>query len=105
LCTQKPLKMYVLVRNDLNEVYRCVQGGHALASYSLMGDQDLYKKWNNSTLIYLKVPNERFLELWSHKLDVKQISYSPFYEPDLNGQLTAIACISTGEIFSKLSLA
>ena len=28
-------KMYVLVRKDFAEIYRAVQGGHALAAYAL----------------------------------------------------------------------
>ena len=105
LLKEKRLKMYVLVRGDLSETYRCVQGGHALASYSTIGDPKLYKSWGNQTLVYLKVSNEHFLALWRDRLRSKSIPFGAFYEPDLNDQLTAIACISTGEIFRKLPLA
>jgi hypothetical protein len=97
--------MYVLVRKDLAEMYRGVQGGHALSEYSFGGDSKAYAEWNNSTLIYLAVPNEMVLLLWSQKLTDKEKIWVGFYEPDLRNQLTAIACIDTGEIFKKLPLA
>jgi len=97
--------MYVLVRKDLDETYRCVQGGHALAQYSIWGNKELYNEWNNGTLIFLVVPNEYVLKMWAIKLDRKEKSWIGFNEPDLHDQLTAISCIDTGEIFRKLSLA
>ncbi len=103
--THKQKRMYVLVRNDLDETYRCVQGGHALAQYSIRGDKELYSEWDNHTLIYLAVPNEYVLKRWAIKLDRKEKSWIGFKEPDLHDQLTAISCIDTGEIFRKLPLA
>ena len=78
-----PKKMYVLVRKDLEPIYRMVQGGHAIAEYSLRGDQDTYKEWNNSTVVFLGVKNEDALKLWSLKLAKKGRIYTGFREPDL----------------------
>jgi len=103
--TRRQKKMYVLVRRDLDETYRNVQGGHAISEYSLRGDLNAYREWNNSTLIHLGVPNEKVLLLWSEKLTDKGKKWVGFYEPDLHSQLTAIACIDTGEVFKKLPLA
>lgn len=97
--------MYVLVRKDLSEIYRGVQGGHALAQYSLYGDKELFEKWNNGTLVYLGVPNEKVLGLWMQKLIDKHKEFTFFREPDLGDQITSIACIDTGEVFKKLPLA
>lgn len=102
---KKQLKMYVLVRKDLDDMYAGVQGGHALAEYSKVGDCDLYDEWNNGTLIYLGVPNEIALMNWKDKLNRKKKKVVAFYEPDLDDELTAIACIDTGEVFKRLSLA
>lgn len=96
-------KMYVLVRKDLPETYRTLQGSHAIAEYSLRGDQNLYQEWNNHTMIYLGVPNEAVLKFWSLKLTDKGKKWIGFYEPDLKNQLTAVACIDTGEVFKKLN--
>lgn len=57
-------KMYVLVRKDLDPVYRSVQGAHAIAEYSLRGRHDLYDEWDNSTLVFVGVKNEAALGFW-----------------------------------------
>lgn len=46
--TQK--KLYVLIGKELNPVYGCVQGGHAVAQYLLEHPK---QNWNNQYLIYL----------------------------------------------------
>lgn len=99
------LKMFVLVRRDLNETYRNVQGGHSIAEYSLKGNRRLYQRWNNHTLVYLGVSDEWALQKWSRKLRKNEKVFSQFYEPDLDDELTAVACIDTGEIFKNLELA
>lgn len=98
-------RMYVLVRKDLDQTYRCVQGAHAIVEYSLKGDLEAYKKWNNSYLIFLGIRNESVLNLWAAKLAARKKIYVSFKEPDLNNQVTAIACIDTGEIFKHLNFA
>ena len=103
--TEKPLKMYVLVRRDLSETYRNVQAVHAVAQYSLEGDQELYRRWGNSTLVHLAVGNLGSLRRWADTLEEKGKKFVPFKEPDLDDQITAIACVDTGEIFKKLPLA
>ena len=98
-------KMYVLVRKDLDETYRIVQGSHAVAELSLRGDTESFKSWNNGTIVFLAVQNEQTLNLWSLKLSDKNKVFVKWHEPDLNGQMTAIACIDEGEVFKKLNLA
>jgi hypothetical protein len=107
---KRPLKMYVLVRKDLAETYRCVQGCHAVAQYSMACyKSSKYKKnydiWNNQTLIFLGISNLISLKKWRNILHNKKIVYSCFQEPDLDYQLTAIACVDSGEIFKDLPLA
>jgi hypothetical protein len=117
----KQIRMYVLVRQDLAETYRMVQGTHAVAAYALDGIRELnlirktgtgsspaaslFNTWNNEYLICLGVPNLISLKDWCDKLIHSGKMYKSFYEPDLDNQITAIACIDTGEIFSKLPLA
>lgn len=98
------LKMYVLVRNDLAEKYRFVQGSHALAQYGL--DHNIhFTEWNNSTIVYLAVRNLIEMKAWNEKLYQLEKRYSRFREPDLDDQLTSIACYDSGLIFKELSLA
>jgi|GEM_PF-3120122 len=99
---KKPMKMYVLVRNDLDSVYRMVQGTHAVAAFYEQGNDTT---WHNDTLVTLAVRNLRSLEFWKWKLGQKKKNWVGFYEPDIDDQLTAIACVDSGEIFKNLPLA
>lgn len=99
---KKPLKMYILVRNDLEATYRCVQGTHAVAQYYEKGNST---EWHNDTLVQLAVRNEQALKDWVWLLETKRKKFVVFCEPDLCNQLTSIACVDTGEIFRKLPIA
>ena len=101
MCTPK---MYVLVRNDLSEKYKFVQGGHALAQYALQFPE-IFREWNNETICYLGVRNLIEIKKWVPKLAIENKFYSDFIEPDLDSQLTAIACYDSGEVFKSLPLA
>lgn len=94
-------KMYVLVRRDLSETYRLVQGAHALAQYALE-QPDLFCAWNNSTIVFLGVRNLMEMREWESLLAENGKRFSPFHEPDLDGHLTAIACFDLGDVFSEL---
>lgn len=83
--------------NKLTPVYGCVQAGHAVAQYLL---EHPNQTWNNSFLIYLYADVEK----WRYKLKRKCADFSEFYEPDLDGSLTAIAIESDGRIFKNLRL-
>lgn len=97
-------KMYILVRKDLAETYRVVQGAHALAQYGLE-HSDFFKVWNNGTVVFLGVNNLKSLRDWKLKLQMCKKRHSVFQEPDLDGQETAIACYDLGDIFKSLPLA
>jgi len=100
---QQP-KMYVLVRQDLSETYRLVQGAHALAQYALEHGE-LFRVWNNGTVIFLAVRNLIEMREWEGRLIMEGKQFSAFYEPDLDGQVTAVACFNLGSIFSVLRMA
>ena len=78
-----------------------VQAGHALASY-LLGQPFL--SWDNGTLIYLGVKNERELLKWGEKLDAMDKKWAGFREPDIGNELTAIAAEDDGETFKRMRL-
>lgn len=91
------MKMFILVRNDLSKSQQGVQGGHALAQYALE-HPDMFKKWGNSTIVYLKVDND-----WL-KSHVPENQSSSFYEPDIGNQLTAKATFCEGNEYRQLRL-
>ena len=99
--TKKQSKMYVLVRHDLDVTYRGVQGIHAVAAFYEKGNNT---DWHNEYVIQLGIRGERDLKNWAWKLTQKKKDWVGFFEPDLNNQLTAIACVDTGEIFKSLPL-
>jgi hypothetical protein len=78
-----------------------VQGSHALAQYSLEYPVE-FQKWHNTTIVFLGVRNLVELKAWHIELLKKRIS-SSFFEPDLDSQITAIACWDDGRIFSDLN--
>lgn len=80
-------RLYILVSNDLEPVYGCVQGGHAIAQYLL---EHPNSKWKNNTVVYLYCNIDKI----KHKLDIFECDYSKFYEPDLGNKLTAIAILN-----------
>ena len=96
----KPHKLYVVVRNDLSPSQQAVQAGHALAEY-LKCNPDT--EWDNGTLVYLVVDEYR-LENCILKLRKRNIDWVEFYEPDIGNQLTAIASLNDGRVFSNLPL-
>jgi hypothetical protein len=96
--------MYVLARRDLSETYRLVQAMHALAQYAIEYPKEFHL-WNNTTITVLGVRNLIELKIWHMELLKKEKIFSSFYEPDLDGQVTAIACYDDGRIFKDLRLA
>src|SRR5574340_1067931 len=93
--------MFVLVRKDLSKNQQAVQAGHALAEYLMHVQQH---NWTNGTLIYLGVDNEKDLEKWGEILDIHNIRWAKFIEPDRNNEMTAISAASDKNIFRKLQL-
>lgn len=90
-------RLYVLIDNNLDSIYGCVQGGHVVAQWLLNHpNQD----WNNSYLIYVSAD----ISKWKEKLDILEIDYTEFREPDLNNQITALAVLNNDKMFKNLRL-
>lgn len=99
-------KMYILIRKDLDQFgqsYKYVQGMHAVAKYTMSTKIDP-KDWDNGTMVAVGVHDELELKKWDYKLSLLKKIHVNWHEPDRDDQLTAIACIDTGEIFKKLML-
>lgn len=92
---QKDPRLYVLISKDLDPVYGCVQGGHAVAQWLLEHNNG----WRNNYLIYLYAD----IDKWGCKLNGRD-KCSYWREPDLDNKLTAIAVESDGKMFKNLKL-
>lgn len=79
-------KLYVLVRGDLQPGVQIAQSCHAVAEFMLNFDT-----WKNETIVCLKVKDEAELMRWERIFNSNQLKYTPFCEPDMDGQMTAIA--------------
>ena len=90
-------RLYVLISNKLDSVYGCVQGGHAVAQWLLDHPK---QDWNNNYLIYVAAD----IPKWKERLEILNMDYTEFKEPDLNNQITALAVLNNGKIFKKLKL-
>jgi len=87
--------MYVLVLDTLPSCHQACQGGHAVAQYLL----NKKTEWDNGNMIYLRASEEQLRE-FSQSNDVV-----PFFEEDFNGELTALACVTSDrKRFAKLKL-
>lgn len=93
------MKLYVLLREDLGVKYAAVQAGHAVAAWCRN-----FTQWQNGTLVYLSVKDEFELEHWKNKIQMRNLDFAEFREPDINMQLTSIACLTDSRLFSKLRL-
>ena len=85
-------RLYILIDKQLETVYGCVQGGHAVAQWLL---ENKNQSWDNQYLIYLSAD----IHKWMTRLDYMGLQYSVFREPDLNNVPTAIAIEHNGSIF------
>ena len=90
-------RLYVLIDKELDSIYGCVQGGHVVAQWLLNHPE---QTWNNSYLIYVSAD----VLQWKEKLDILEIDYTEFREPDLDNKVTALAILNNDRLFKKLRL-
>ncbi len=96
------MKLFVTVRKDLTSSQQAVQAGHAVAEYMLHGLS--FRRWKNQTLIYLGVKGLKQIEHLKMKLEMNDIPFVEFREPDLNNETTAIASDVDCRIFERMNL-
>lgn len=98
-------KLYVLVRRDLNSKGdQAVQAGHAAIKF-IQCTYSKYMNWDN-TLVYLYVKNEMaLLDFINDVLGSNEIPFEMFEEPDMDGEVTAVATMTDrSELFKGLRL-
>jgi peptidyl-tRNA hydrolase len=85
-------KMFVVVRSDLEPGLQAAQACHALremtAEHPLL---DAHWHATSKTLVLLQVPRVSDLEGLVAVAQANGIAYARNYEPDLGGELTAVA--------------
>ena len=83
-------KLYAVTRADLPVGLRAAQVGHALLSYALQ------ERPVPDNLVILQVSSQAALEALQAALAEEGIDHVGFHEPDLDGELTAIAVDPAG---------
>jgi hypothetical protein len=97
----------VVTREDLSPGYQATQAVHAAVQYAVEHHAKA-SEWNDGgSLVVLAAKNESKLHSIGYDLEDSGISLERFREPDIDGELTAIAFLSARkpEVLSKLSLA
>jgi hypothetical protein len=100
--------LVVITRRDLPIPYQSVQAAHAAIDFQHAFPHEA-KQWHDSSnyLIFLTVENEDELKRLILKSAERCIKLTPFREPDINNELTAIAlqpCEATRKLTSSLPL-
>ena len=95
-------KLTVITRRDLSPGYQAVQAAHAAIEFQ-HEHPEIAKEWNTNSkyLVFLTVENEEALKILLEKIQIRDIKYSTFFEPDNGNQLTAIA-LEPGQVSQKL---
>lgn len=75
-----------------------VQAMHSLADFIISHPQET-KQWNitSNSLVCLSTKDLTSLEEFCQRLSKKNIKFTPFYEPDIQNQLTSICLEPTIE--------
>ena len=98
----KQIKLVTVTRADLTPAQQAVQSAHASIDFCFAFNNKA-SPWHKESqyLVMLSLPDEEALQQLILKCKLAGISYTAFYEPDLNNQLTPI-CLEPGPITQKL---
>lgn len=110
-------RMYGLVPYNISPIQAGIQYGHAVVEYQQMtrqipGIEDVYNKWatQDKTFIILNggTTNENRDSKWygtlqAHRdiLEVNDVLFAEFREPDLNNTLTAVVFLVDERVFNR----
>lgn len=89
-------KLYVIVRSNLSKSQQAVQAGHALAEWLLFTGSS--RRWDNGTLVYLKVRDLEELTNLKNKMDEFEQWPVAFHEPDIGNEMTAFSMLETEHV-------
>ena len=96
-------KLIVITRRDLSPGQQAVQSAHASIEFQ-HEHPEIAKEWNTNSkyLIFLSVENEKELQRLLQKIQIRDLKYSVFLEPDIGNQMTAI-CLEPNEETRKIT--
>lgn len=100
-------KLYILVRNDIPVPDQMAQACHAAEVHGITYANKPWpwgKRHGLTTTVVVSVPSAQQLEVWYRKINQACLDHIEFCEPDMNNQVTAIACRTDSNIFSGLPL-
>lgn len=80
-----------------------VQACHVSAEWVIEHYEYNVTDWDK-TMVVVTVPDFPHLVFWQRKLGLKSLECSVFHEPDMQDQMTAIACLTDSNIFDSLPL-
>lgn len=99
------LRLYVIVRADIPVGYQMAQACHAAAAIGAEQPENLRRF---PTIVILNADGLPSLASFRMMAGIRQYPGCepvPFFEPDLDDEMTAFAVFSSGELFSDLPLA
>ena len=90
--TQDRSKLISITRRDLSPGYQAIQSAHAAIDFQHQ-HPEIAKQWNSISnyLVFLSVASEEDLYRYLDKFEKKGLKFTPFFEPDINNELTAVA--------------
>ena len=94
------MRLYAITRADLSPGQQAVQAAHAAVTHAA-GNPDV----SSLPLVILAARDELGLFWLLGECERSRTGVSAFYEPDLDGQLTAVAFVSDGRTARRYPLA
>jgi peptidyl-tRNA hydrolase len=101
------MRLYAVSRADLSSGQQAVQACHAVADLCVRHRDGEVDEWadNHKTMVILGTKNEQELRALLESLSSSGLRCQPFYEPDLDNQLTAFAIHPGDWVEAKAKLA
>ncbi len=96
------LKLYLVVRKDLDPAQQAVQACHALQAFNIEHPSEVLA-WvkDSNTLAFLEATSEEHLGVLLNKAVDREIPAAEFREPDRGYERTAIAIGPSGKALTR----
>lgn len=95
--TEKPPRLYVIVRSNITRSQQAIQAGHAVAKFV----KEFPNLWGNRTLLYLRVGSEEELLALRDKLSLFSSNLVTYTDPSWNS-VTAIGVFGSPEVIEAV---